>query len=53
MEDEAPLKAALAGRYQIEREIGSEGMATGYLPGSSSRFVVHVDRFHMSTMRPA
>ena len=31
MEHEERLKAALADRYQIEREIGSGGMATVYL----------------------
>jgi serine/threonine-protein kinase len=31
MEHEERLKAALAGRYQIEREIGSGGMATVFL----------------------
>jgi len=31
MEDQERLKAALADRYRIEREIGSGGMATVYL----------------------
>ena len=31
MEHEERLKAALADRYQIKREIGSGGMATVYL----------------------
>ena len=38
MENEERLKAALADRYQIEREIGSGGMATVYLGDNEISF---------------
>jgi hypothetical protein len=47
MEHEERLRAALADRYQIEREIGSGGMATVKVAGDlkpSARDTAHRER---------
>ncbi len=48
MEHEERLKAALADRYQIEREIGSGGMATVYL----AQDLKHGRRVALKVLRP-
>ena len=48
MEHEERLKAALADRYQIEREIGSGGMATVYL----ARDLKHHRQVAIKVLRP-
>src|ERR1700694_5190138 len=48
METIAQLNAALAGRYEIEREIGQGGMATIY----SARDVRHDRRVALKVLKP-
>ncbi|MGD2122130.1 MAG: protein kinase [Gemmatimonadota bacterium] len=48
MEHEERLKAALADRYQIEREIGSGGMATVYL----AQDLKHARKVAVKVLRP-